>query len=206
VGVEILVADHVRRNVARRDRSVVAAIARGRPAIEGIARRVARRRREALDVAQTGPAETPGTRGVDREGRAFAEHLGAARTHDHGRRVVVGIDLDPVVARLADVEGEVRGVDLHHLVRPEAPHAQVQHALRQLHLRHPVVEVQHREPGAGVHADHRCADLDLGPPVALGPKAVTGGQRAVDRRLDPVPLACRRKAHCTRGVAQPGDA
>ena len=202
VRIEVLVADHVRRHIAGGDRVVVAAVAIARPAIEFVeARRV-----DVLVLAQAGPREAIRLPRIDHVRRAFAVHLALALAHDDRRRIAVGIHLDPVFAGLPQREGEIRRVDLEHLVGLEAAHADVQRALRQLQLGDAVVEIEHGDAGAGVHANHRAADLDFGPRTRIRPEAVAGGQRPIDRGLHPIVLAGGRETDRAGHVAETRDA
>ena len=60
--------------------------------------------------------------------------------------------------------------------------------------------------GPGVHANHRAADLNLGPRARIRPQAVAGGQRSIDRGQDPVVLAGGREADRAGRVAETRDA
>ena len=164
------------------------------------------RRIDILVLAQAGPGEAIRLPRIDDICRAFAVHLALAFAHDDRRRVAVGIHFDPVFAGLPQREGEIRRVDLEHLVGIETTHADVQRALRQLQLGDAVVEIEDGHAGAGVHANHRAADLDLGPRTRIRPQAVAGGQRPIDRRLDPIVLAGGRKADRAGHVAEARDA
>jgi hypothetical protein len=126
-------------------------------------------------------------------------------THDDRRRVAVAVHLDPEFAGSPEREGEVRRVDLEHLVRLEAAHADVQAALCQLQLGDPVVEIENGHAGPGVQPHHRATDLDFGARAGFDPESVSGGQRPVDRSLYPVGLACRRVTDRAGHVADPGD-
>ena len=69
-----------------------------------------------------------------------------------------GRHFDAVLAGLAKHEGEVRRVDLEHLVPRQPAQAHAEGALRQLQLGNAVVEIQDGQAGGGVHADHRAHD------------------------------------------------
>jgi hypothetical protein len=202
VRVEILVANHVRRYVAGGDRGVVAAIARARPAIEVVGLRDG----SVLVLAHSGSHEAIGLPRVDHERCVFAVDLALAPAHDDGGRIAFGIHFDPVLARLPQREGDVRRVDLEHLVAFEPEHAHVQCALRQLQLGDLIVEVDDRDARARVHADHGAADLDFGPSARIGPEAVAGRHRSVESCLHPVVLAGGREADRARHIAEARDA
>ena len=201
VRIEVLIADHVRRNVAGRVRVVVSAVATAGPAIEF----VPARRGDDLVVAQAGPGEAIRLARIDDIRRAVAIRFTLPLAHDDRRRVAIGIDVDPVFAGLSKGEGEIRRVDLEQLVGLETAHTDVQGALRQLQLGDPVVEIENGDGGAAVQADHRPADLDLGPRTRLSPQAVAGRQRPVDRGVVPLVLAGRREADAAAHVAQARD-
>ena len=202
VRIEVLVADDVRRHVACGGRIVVAPVALVRPAVEFVeARRV-----DGLHVPQSGSREAVLSPRIDRVGCAFAIGLAAAPADHDGRGVAVGIDVDAIGAGAAHGEGEVRRVDFEGLVGPQAPHAHVQGALRQLQLGDPVVEVEDGDGSAGAHAQRGPPDLDLGARVGIRPQAVARGQRPVDVGLHPLVLAGGRELDCAGQVTQAGHA
>ena len=198
VGVEILVADDFRRDVASRRRRVGAAIAIAGPAVEVVVATHGQR----VVVGQAGAVEAIALPRCDCVRSAFAVDLGLAVQHRHRRRVVVGIDIDAVVAGPANREREIGRVDLEALLRREVAHADLQRALRQLHLGDAVVEIEQRHAAVGAEPDRGAADLQLGTRARVGPEAVAGRQRPVDHRLHPVGLRRRRKTHRAADVAQ----
>ena len=118
-------------------------------------------------------------------------HLPLAFTHDDVRGVGVRVHHDPVFAGLSCGEGEVRRVDLEHLVGLQPTHADTQGALGQLQLGDPVVETEHGDAGPGAHANRGTAHLDFRPRPCICPQAVAQGQRPIDRGLDPFVITRR---------------
>jgi hypothetical protein len=112
------------------------------------------------------------------------------------------VDFDPVFAGTTQREGQIGCRDFKGLARTQAAHADLQCALRQLHLRDAVVEVEQFHAGGRPHADRRATDLQLGARAGARPQAIAGGQRAIDGGTHPVGLACRREAHRAAEVAQ----
>ena len=96
IGVELLVADHVARDVARRDRLVFEAVALGHPAIEAGAG-AHRRAAHGLEVAPGGGELLLGAEG-DRLA-PFAEQRHPAGGHGDPGGAGRGVGLDAVVAR-----------------------------------------------------------------------------------------------------------
>ncbi len=202
VRVEVLVADHLRRDVAGRHDAVVAPIALGRPAVE----RVGPRQRDVFAVAEVAAVEAVRLPRRHDVRRAFAVYIAHALAHDHRRRPVLGIDLDAVAARSRQREREIRRVDLDDVARREPAHAHVERPLMQLQLRDAIVEVRHGDarqraepPGAGVDAQFR-------PRTVVGPDAVAADDRPVEARLDPVVVAGGREAHLALQMRQAADA
>lgn len=195
--VEVGVTHHVLRHVAQRHRAVEALVAVKAKAVEVV------RTRDVVDlvVPQGGIEEADrlavahGEIGVVAIGRA------AAVPHRHRGVAALRIDVDTVLARPRDGEGQGRRVDFVHLVLVEPAHAQVQCALGELHLGGAIVEVQQLQAGALVHAQRRAAQLQLGAGVAVGPQAVAADQRPVERGHHPVVLARRREADVAAQVA-----
>ncbi len=202
VRIEVLIADHVGRYVAGGDRGVVAAIAIVRPAIEF----VESRRFHILVLAQARPHEPIRLSRIDDIRRVFAVHLTLAIAHDDRRRIAIGIHFDPVFAGSPEGEGEIRRIDLEHLVGFETAHANVHYALRQLQLSDSIIEIQNGYRRAGAHANQCAADLDFGPRTGIGPEAVAGGERPIDRGLYPIVFPGGRKTDGAGHVAETRDA
>ena len=200
--IQVLVPDHIARNVACGNRIVSAAIAIVGPAVE----LVVPRRLEVLVVAQTGPEETITLPGIDEVRRAFAIDLGLAVARYDGRRIAGRIDVDPVSAWPANRIREIRRVELNHIFRAEAPHPNVQRALRYLQLRDAVVEIEQCHAGAAAHVEHGRADLQLGTRAGIHPQSVACDQWPVYSRFHPIVLAGRREAYGAADIAQARDA
>ena len=198
-GIELFVADHLGRYVARGERALAAAVALEGPAIELV---VAARPKDVV-VAQIGAVEPVAAPRIDAVRAGIAVDLGLAAPDHHRGCVVAGVDLDPIVARAAQDQREIGRGDLNALVRRDPAHAQLQRALGKLDLRDPVVEIEHRHAGARTEADRGAADLHLGAGIGACPEAIAGGQRPIDRRLQPIGLTGGREAHRTARIAEP---
>ena len=198
VGVEVFVADDFARDIACRHRALAAPVALARPAVQV----VVATRRQGFVVGQIAAVEAVGAARIDGVRRALPIYLGHAALHRDGRRIVVGIDLDAVVAGAAQREGQVRRRDFEGLPRPQAAHAQLQAALSKLHLGDAIVEVEQDHAGGRTHADRRAADLQLGARVGPRPQAIAGGERPIDGRPYPIGLPGRRETHAAAEVAQ----
>jgi len=199
VGVQVLVADHVARHIARGLGVIQAAIALAGPTLESIGDR----RVEVLVVTQTGATEAVRLPGVHQIRASCAIGFALSLAHDDVGGVALGIDAYAVSAGSAQGKCQLRGIDLHDLAALQVTHRDVQRALRQLQLRDAVVQVDQRQAGVGAHTHHGTARLDLGAPVRVGPQAVSSCQRPVQPGLHPFVLARCRKTDCTSRITKP---
>ncbi len=157
VGVEIFVADYAGRDVAGRQRAVLTLVTNGTPVVEpgpsgsGIDR-VSHRLSIGKAALLTG---LDLHRGSVAGGDAFT-----VPNRDQGD-VIVGIDVQAIVAALGDGECGVRGVDLIDLTRQEIAHVQIQRALIELNLHGVVADVAEGDASLGVHAERAGSDLNL---------------------------------------------
>ena len=125
IAVEVLVADHFGRDIARGGRAFQHPVAACGPAVQV----VQVRRLHQLVVAQAGASEAVGLARVDQIGCALAIGLALALAHDDVGAVGCRVGADPVLARLAQGEGQVGCVDFDHLVWRHAAHPHDQAAL-----------------------------------------------------------------------------
>ena len=198
VAVEVLVADHVARDIARGRRTVVDAVAIARPAIQF----VVAPRCQAIVVGQAGAIETIALLRTDHVRRAVAIQRGPAVQHPDRGRVAVRIHVDAIFTRTGHDEGQVGRVHLDRLARPHAAHAQLERSLRELQLHDAIVEIEQRHAGTPAQPDRRAAELQFGPRSGVDPQAVAARQRPVDPRPQPLILARRREAHRPAEVPQ----
>ncbi len=124
VFVEIFIADDVAREIARRQRIVVAAIAAVRPVIELVV---------AANILKVGPqrigtAEHATLTAVERVGLAAAGGLASAVAHADGGVGAVVAGFDAVDARLVHRKRQVRCIDFEVIVLIEAAHMNVDRA------------------------------------------------------------------------------
>ncbi|PYU51451.1 MAG: hypothetical protein DMG48_09915 [Acidobacteria bacterium] len=73
-------------------------------------------------------------------------------------------------------------------------------------MRGAVVEIQERKAGIAGKADRRGADVQLGTRTVIGPKLVTGSDRAVDYGGDPIVGACGIEGNVAVRIAEASDA
>ena len=182
MGIEVLVTDHVARDVTRRNRVVQSAVPVGRPAIE----RVQCWRRKKLKITQIIAAKTIALLRINQISRPRARDLSLAGAHDDVGFTAVGVHCNAVVTDLTQRENELRRDNFKHLLGRQAPHPNVQNALRQLQLRTLVVEIEQRDSAIGVETDHGAAVLHFGTGTSVQPQTVTDAQRSIDRGLYPI--------------------
>jgi len=159
-----------------------------------------------LHVAQADPREAIGLPRIDGIRRPFAVDLNQTTAHEDCRGIGIGIHFDPEGAGLPQRQGEIGCSDLDHLTGLETTHPNVQYPLRQLQLGNPVIEIENGNAGAGVHANHRAAKLDLRPCSGLCPETIAGGQRPIEGGLHPVVLAAGRETDRAAHIAQTRNA
>ena len=187
MGIQVLVTQHVGRDVTRGDRAVHLALAAGRPDFEG----VGSCDRQRLVFAQACTVEAQCLPFVDAVRRTVACSVTTAAAHRDVGRVGPWIYRDVVFAWATHREGQVGRIDLDHLVGAKPAHPHQQAALCQLQLGHAVVQIDHRHTGVAIHAQGAAIGLDLDPRPVIGPQTVAVAQRAVDSGLAPVVLASR---------------
>ena len=107
--------------------------------------------------------------------------------------IPVAIDVDAVFAVLQYGEGGVRRIDLDEIIVIEMTNAQNHRAVGQTELRGAVIELKKRQTGFRSHADGSRTDVQFSPRIAIGPKIVARGKRAIRNRGNPVALASRLK-------------
>jgi hypothetical protein len=191
VGVELLVAHHLARHIARRDRLVLEAVALGHPCVEaGVRRRCAA---AGLEVAARDGELL--ARVEPLRFAVLAVERGAARGDRDPGAVGVGVGRDAVFAGRVDHHREVAGVDLEALAGEVVAHAQLKLTLVRGQAHGVVVEFGEFHVRLAVHAQCRRADVDFGARGTVGPEAVAGGQGAVRLRVVPALVAGRREAH-----------
>ncbi|SOZ08499.1 membrane protein of unknown function (plasmid) [Cupriavidus taiwanensis] len=196
IAVQRGIARHLARHVARRRRSVFACVARRGPAVEGVFGH-----RAAARIGQVGAGKAHAVAALQLDRAAVAVDHRAAMAEGHGGGTAVGRHVQPVVARFARHEGQVRGIDLDRLARRQRAHAHLQRALRQLDLRGAVVQVQDAGGGGAAHAQRHRAGVQLGASARLHPEPVAGGHRPVQPGRGPGVRAggCKAQAAFDRG-------
>ena len=121
--------------------------------------------------------------------RTLASGVSFAFANRHHRRVAVRIDVEAVVARFLNREGQVWSVDLVDFPLKQVADVKVQRSLMKLHLNAVVADVRHRKTGFVTQSKNARAHVQLCTRLFVTPNIVGIGQRAVQRPLDPVPIA-----------------
>src|SRR6266852_6148244 len=183
VVVEVFIANHIRRDVARGMRAIFAAIAVTSPAVE-IVIVIAEALNVGVELVDPGKrAGFPRMNGIRRTATGnFA--FTVANGHEGG--IAGFVDVDLVVARTKDRKSEVRCIDFESFVILEAPHTHVKSAFGDADLRRAIVQIQKRKTSVAGKADRGGTDVQLGARAVVGPELVAGGNGAVDDRGNPV--------------------
>jgi hypothetical protein len=201
--VQILGSGDIVRHILAGRRLVVLTIAFERPVVETIGRAERRPGRFDTIVAQ----ESHRLLIVDGIGLSAAGCFGLPITHSHDRAVARVAHLNTVLARLVQHHRYVRSVDLVGLVLQQLTHVDDHGAGRDLHLRHVVIKVQEGEAGVGAQANNRATDVELGSrALGIRPQLVTGGQRSIQLRADPILLAGRLQGNGALDIGESRDA
>ena len=138
IRIQVLVTDHVARDIARRHRAVQGTVTLTGPAVELIGTR----RGKKLVVAQVIAAEPITLLRIDEIAGTRPRYFGLPAAHDDIGQIALRVHRDAVVTPLAQRERELWRDDLEHLIGCQTPHTQVQTALCQLQLRAGVVKIE----------------------------------------------------------------
>ena len=174
--IEIFIADHVIRNVARRSGTVGAAIAVEAPLIK-----IVRILKPLLDVGVQliGSVEHAFFVCTDViSGTAPGDFSLTVANGDHGG-VARFVHVDAVAARAKNGEREIRSVHFKVFIVAEPADANVQRALGQTDLHNLVGQIQKRKPSVVRKPDGGRAEMQFRARAIISPEFVTGGHRAV---------------------------
>ncbi len=201
--VEILIAGHLRRDIARRRPRcrLLAPLARQAGIVEG-----GRLRLGDPVVDMVGAGEHGFLAARQRDGRIRTGDL--RRTFEHGdaRRLAVIAGGDAIGAWTCQADRAARRRYVVAVAVVEAGDANIDHALRHGGFEVLVVERGDVELGRAVEMDGGRAEIDLGPRVRLRPERVAGGHRVVERRRRPLLVAAVMERDGARDLAEPSDA
>ena len=187
VRVEVFIADHVLRHIARRLRVFVATVAITGPAVEVIEAWCV----NIFVITQAGPRETVRLPRINDVRSTISICFTLTAAHENVRGIAVAIYADPVFTGLRQRESQVRRGHLKYLIAAESTHAHVQCPLGQSQLGDAVVEIENGNAGIGTHANHCAADLNFSARTGIHPNAVAGRKRPIDRGAYPVALTRR---------------
>ncbi len=202
VRIEVLIAGHVARHVARGDRAVFGGVAACGPLVEGVGAGCA----VVRDLLQVRAGEGDLLAGRDRHLATVAIDGRAAVAHRHRRAAAIRRDVDAIVARRGDAKREIRRVDFIRRAGRQRAHARRQRALRDFQLRVAVVEIEHVEARRFAQTHRGRADVHLRARAPVVPELVAGRERTVDLRVRPVAGAGRFGRHRALHVVEPRDA
>jgi hypothetical protein len=192
--VQVLVADHLGRDVLAAARLRIALVALVHPGVEIVA---------AVDVADRDGGQV----GVDEAVAAPGEHVAlrvVLAVHgglavEHGDAGGAAVDIHAYAAGLVDHQRHRRRVDLVALALLELAHTEAQRALGQFDLRQLLVQVEQAHVGALVEPQRGAAQFQLSARVVAAGELVAGGQRAVDAGVAPVAGTGRQQAEVAAG-------
>ena len=137
VVVQVVVADHIARYVARGDRVVFFAVALSGPAVEAI--RAGCLANDVVDVVCA--SEFPALTGAHFIGLAAGRNFTLAANHGHARRVAVFIYIDAKCPSLLHSESQIRSVNFVKIAFAQFTNAEVDAAFRKAHLRDALVQI-----------------------------------------------------------------
>ncbi len=198
--VQILIADHIVREILRRTREVVTVVATFGPGIEF----VGAVKRLDVGIERVRSAERAGLSAAQIVALARANGLALARADADHRVAAIGTRLHAIVTGLGDRERLVRRIDLKVIVLAQPAHRDVDRARRKLDLNRIVVEVQEGEASIGCQADHGRSQLHFGARVLIGPELVARSHRTVRNGSHPVAFAGGLKRNRTLQVTEAG--
>ena len=201
--IEILVADHVSRDVARRDGALFAAVAVAAPVIEIV---FIAAKALHVGVKLFIPEERAGLPRMNRISRSTARDFAFAIANKHGGRVARLVHINAVAAGTKDGKRQVWSVNLKGFIIIETAHANINGSFGDADLRDVVREVQEGKAGAARQADRRRTDVQLCAGPVVSPKLVAGRDRPVHDSVDPVVGARGIEGNGTVRVAEARDA
>ena len=112
------------------------------------------------------------------------------------------VDVDAIASGTLDSERQRRRCHLKDLPGIQAPHAQVERALRHLDLRDTIAQVKDLDAGVRPEPDGGAAHLKLRAGIAIGPQPIAADQRTIAHHADPLVFASGRVAHLALGVVE----
>ena len=180
--IQVFVADHLARNITRRNAAGFPPLAVHAPLVEHV------RARRRIDFLRNG-VHSRQTRALPRpyrEGRASTGHFGLSAAHRHYGDVVIAIRLDAIVPGAQQRDRHVGSIYFDALVLPQVADENVDRALGQAELRDLVVQVQNRHRRPGIHANRGRPHMQLGLRAGIGPQMVACGQGIVECRRSPL--------------------
>src|ERR1019366_3207956 len=143
IGVEVLITDHTRRNIARRQRTIQSFVAHLRPVVETIASR----RTIGSVLQRIGSAESDLQTGVDPYRRPIARGLAVAAPNGDPRLVLSRIDVETIDAGLHQRECQVGSINFVDLPAFQVADRDFHNALVDFELHCVVADIAERQAG-----------------------------------------------------------
>src|ERR1035437_10077341 len=182
IGVEVLITNHTRRNIARRQRTIQPFVAHLRPVVETIASR----RTIGSVLQRIGSAESDLQTGVDPHRRPITRGLAVAAAHRHPCLIFTGMNVEAIDTGLHHREGDIRSVNLVNLAPLQVADGHFQDALVQFELDRVIADITERQAGLGIHADETIAHVQFGTRVLVRPNPVSRRERPIHAGCNPV--------------------
>ena len=182
VAIEVRGANYSRRNITRGEGAVLTLVTNRTPVVEASASG------SRIDGVSHGLSirEAALLTRLDLHGWSITGRHSFALPNSNEGHVIVGVDVEAIVAALDDGEGGVRSIDLVDLAGEEFAHVEEQRALVEFDLDGIVADIAQRDASFGVHAEGAGSDLDLSTRIFVRPNAIGSGHRPIQCARDPV--------------------
>jgi len=168
IGVEILITDYPRRNIARGHRIGQSFVAHLRPVVETIASR----RRLGYVLQRIAATEAHLLTGVDPHRTSLASGFAVSTPDGDPRLILSRIDVETIDTGLHHGEGEVRRINFVNLAPLQVADRDFQHTLVKFELDRIVADVAERQAGLGIHAEETITRIQLCSRVLVRPNPI----------------------------------
>ena len=189
VFVQVLVADHIGRDISGRPRVFIALIAAVAPIIEVV------RSTEILDlgIQRIGSIESGALARMQCVGFPVAGRFAFTLANaNHGVTSIL-TRFHTVSSRLENRECLIGSVDLKRIIRVQMSNAYVDGSRTELDLRAAIVQIEKGDSRIAVQIDHSRSQREFGARVLVGPELIARGHRPVLSGFHPFRLPGRLK-------------
>ena len=200
--VEVIVADHIARNVFCGDGAVFLHVALGGPAIETVG--TGSLLNAVLNVFCA--VEFGALTGMNFVSLATGGDFAFAANHGHAGRVAVIIHVDAKGACLFDREYKIRSVHFVEVALAKFANAEIDATFREAHLRDSLIEIEEGKSGHAAQVDGGHTSLQFGAGILVDPDLVADGHGAVFRGATPIALPAGLQRDGTIDIADAGNA